>query len=715
MTPATLAAPAAQTTTPTPAPDTTDATQTITTAAQAEAWVERVVGPDFEINALAFDTTGMLRLRACDRGDGIDIVMPFAQLDADQRFSASDVKVHIDATPCWYQTFDAHYTRQVDDHSVVYLVPRLSDALGLYAAGINAAAPWPGRKVDAIAMDELMARGIEQVKVWYENTPAGRSRAERHAELLRGHTYVTHKGEIRPAFTVWQIDWPAGSPADCAPGDVWRLKSYDRQAFRASLDRMKSTAVRQPQLATLQQDHASADLDTDLGNARRLIRSHGENLRYNAAVGKWLVWDGTRWAVDSDGQVTRYAKDVGRLVLAEAGAEKDDARRRRLIAHSRASESRRSIAATVELAQTEPGVTIQPDTLDQDAMVLNVLNGTLDLRTGTLRAHSREDMISKVAGAAYDPSAQCTQWLKFLDRIFQSDVELIGFMQRLVGYTITGRVDEQVMAILHGTGANGKSVFLETVRALMGPYSHVAEASSFLASKGDRVRNDIAAMAGARMVSASESDEGARLSEALVKSVTGKERVRARFLYRESFEFMPQFTLYLAANHRPVVTGGDEGIWRRILLIPFSVTIPEHERDHRLLDRLLGELPGILAWAVQGCLEWQRIGLAAPASVTGATQEYRETSDVLRSFLEDTCEMATGFQVSSTLLYAAWVRWCQGMGEEPGSQKAFSERLPAKGIGVRKSGGTKIRTGVRLREGVMDEAIVTMSKMGKRL
>jgi P4 family phage/plasmid primase-like protien len=683
-------------------------------AEQANQWLARVLGPESDIASVCARSR-TIRLEADNSGRPLEVLLPWQQIGADERFLTHDSTVHADAVPRLFRAYDP-YQSAFDDEAITYMVPRISDVLALHAAGLKAICLWPDRKLDAAAMDELVRDDASEVRVWCDNTKLGSMRAAKYAELLRNHTRVTHKDELRPAFIVWRIDWPKGTPDGCYPADVWRLKDYDRGAFNAALGRMSSTALRQPDLGTVHQGHAS-DGETDLGNARRLVRAHGQDIRFEAGSGRWLVWDGRRWATDLDGQVTRYAKDVGRLVLAEASGERDDARRRRLVVHARASESRTRILAALGLAQTEPGVMIQPTLLDSDPMLLNVANGTLDLRTGVLQSHARGDMITKLVPVDYDPSAPCPLWLRFLDRVFDRDPDLIAFMARFVGYTLTGRVDEQVMGILYGTGANGKSVFLETIRTLLADYAHVTEASTFVATDANRVRNDVAALSGARFVSASEADKGARLSEALVKSVTGKERIKARFLYKESFEFMPAFKLFLAVNHRPVITGGDEGIWRRIMLVPFSVTIPAHERDFQLVEKLTAELPGILAWAVRGCLEWQKTGLAAPARVIAATQEYRDSSDLLASFIEDCCETGSGsaFSVSSTLLYTAWVKWCQEMGEEAGSQKSFSERLPAKGIGVRKSGGTKIRTGLRLRgDGASSAAPVMAKRSGRK-
>jgi putative DNA primase/helicase len=272
--------------------------------------------------------------------------------------------------------------------------------------------------------------------------------------------------------------------------------------------------------------------------------------------------------------------------------------------------------------------------------------------------------MTKVAPAPYDADAKCPTWLAFLARIMNGNQPLIDFLQRAVGYSLTGTTGERCLLFLYGIGANGKSTFLEVLRALLAEYAQQADFTTFLERKGDSgPRNDIARLFGARVVTSSEVGEGKRLNESLVKTLTGNDTVTARFLHAEFFEFSPQFKLWLAANHRPVIRGTDNAIWTRVRLVPFLVSIPEGERDLGLKDKLVAELPGILAWAVQGCLLWHEYGLGMPAAVQEATESYRRESDTLGAFLEDCTVAEADAATKATELYQAYKQWAEEAGE----------------------------------------------------
>lgn len=441
-------------------------------------------------------------------------------------------------------------------------------------------------------------------------------------------------------------------------------------------------------------------LQTDLGNAERFVEAHGENVRYLPAWKKWLIWTGQRWAIDDTLEVQRLAKATVRAMWRETeGLNADD--KKYLVKHIMQSEQANKIDAMLRRVMSEPGIPVTPSQLDSDPWLLNVHNGVIDLRRGELRPHDRDLLMTKVAPVAYDPDAECPRWLSFLDRIMGGDQSLIDFLQRAVGYSLTGTTGERALFFQYGAGANGKSTFLEVMRALMSDYAQQADFTTFLERKGDQgPRNDIARLFGARVVTSSEVGEGKRLNESLAKTLTGNDTVTARFLHAEFFEFRPQFKLWLAANHRPIIRGTDPAIWDRIRLIPFEVSIPESERDPELKNKLLAELPGILAWAVQGCLLWLEQGLGKPAAVQQATDAYRRESDTLGSFLEDACSMDPADATPATDLYQAYKQWASENGEYEMSQTAFGIKLEERGISSEKRGRgnerKKYRLGIRL-------------------
>ncbi len=419
---------------------------------------------------------------------------------------------------------------------------------------------------------------------------------------------------------------------------------------------------------------------TDLGNARRLVRSHGHDLRYCYPWDRWVWWNGKHWEFDTSGEIFRRAKSTVATIYAEAAEHASDREREQVAKHAIRSESSARIKAMVDLAQSEPGIPVDPDAFDVDPWLLNTENGILDLRTFELLPHSRENLMMKIVPVEYDPDAKCPRWLKFLNDIMAGNQDLVDYLQRVVGYALTGDTREQCLFLLYGTGANGKSTFLETLKTLFGEYGQQADFSTFLHSDQDRVRNDIARLLGKRYVAAIEAGAGRRLAEVLVKQLTGGDTVSARFLYKEYFEYKPTFKIFLAANSKPAIYGQDKGIWRRIRLIPFTVTIPEPEQDKDLPLKLQEELPGILAWAVEGCKKWQEMGLADPREVVAATDKYKAQMDILGEFIQERCILADTAQATSSALYKEYVAWCEDNSERPLAHKTFSMRLEEKGF-----------------------------------
>ena len=320
------------------------------------------------------------------------------------------------------------------------------------------------------------------------------------------------------------------------------------------------------------------------------------------------------------------------------------------------------------------------DQFDSNDWLLNAENGIVDLTTGALLSHNRSELMTKKTPAAYNPNATCPTWLTFLDRIFAGDAEMIGYIQRMMGYCLTGSIRAQVMFIAYGSGANGKSVFVNILDSLLGSYATTADPSTFIVQEKDKIRSDLARLAGARFVSTVELDEGRRLSESLIKRVTGDDVIVARFLHQNEFSFTPKFKLLMATNHAPVIRNNDYAIWRRIRLIPFDVTIPPEERDEGLTDKLKLELSGILAWAVQGCLAWQKDGLKEPQKVLVATETYRSNMDLIGQFMEDYIIKGPAMTAPCADVYKAYTSFCEDGGERPMSQRAFGIKMSERGF-----------------------------------
>ena len=422
---------------------------------------------------------------------------------------------------------------------------------------------------------------------------------------------------------------------------------------------------------------------TDLGNAGRLVHRYGADLRYCWAWGKWLVYDGRRYRIDDTGEIYRLAADTVVSIYAEAAAAPDEERRKALAKHAARSEAGSRIREMVDLARSK--VPIKQEALDADVHLLNALNGTIDLRTGELREHRRDDLITKLAPVEYDRNAAAPTWAATLERALPSE-ELRRFFKKLVGYALTGDISEHVLPVLYGTGANGKSTILNALLATVGDYGMQAAPDLLVAKKGSHP-TEVADLFGMRLVASIEVEDGRRLAESLVKQLTGGDKVRARRMRQDFWQFDPTHKVFMAVNHKPEIRGTDTAIWRRLRLIPFTETIPPAEQDKKLPEKLEAELPGILAWAVEGCLEWTREGLQAPAEVRKATGQYRSEMDVIGAFLQDECEVGPGLKASFTELYSRYETWCEEGGERAETRRRFNARLKERGgFEARRSG-----------------------------
>jgi putative DNA primase/helicase len=432
---------------------------------------------------------------------------------------------------------------------------------------------------------------------------------------------------------------------------------------------------------------------TDWGRAQRVVDRHGGDLRYCHPWKQWLVWDGRRWRPDVTAEVERRVKETITDLYQRTGEEikrfgdvddEDEERQaklaalRKLLGHCLDWEKTRSITSCLESMKSEPGVPVQPDQLDTDPFLLNVLNGTLDLRTGQLRPHQREDLITKLAPVEYDPAALCPTWDRFLRRIMNDDQDLLDYLQRVVGYSLTGDVSEQCLFFFHGTGRNGKSTFLGTVLALLGDYGKQAVSELLTVRSSEQHPTERADLFGKRLVATIETEEGKRMAEALMKQLTGGDKINARRMRENFWDFTPTHKIFLAANHKPTVRGTDCAVWRRIKLVPFTVTITEEEKDKDLPAKLRDELPGILAWAVRGCLAWQQHhSLGEPEQVKQATDAYQVEMDTVQRFINECCLVHKEVRVKVSALFDAYVAWS---GDRLTTQPAFNDRLRSKGF-----------------------------------
>lgn len=432
---------------------------------------------------------------------------------------------------------------------------------------------------------------------------------------------------------------------------------------------------------------------TDLGNAQRFTNLAAGRALYCTQWGRWLTWGGIRWQVDEALNILTMAKRTALAIFAEA--KTDEERRWAVKSHSR-----ERLAAMVDLARPELAVSVEA--LDADPFALNVVNGVVNLRTGQLRPHRPDDRLTRLAPVRFDPDAACPLFLAFMQRIMASNAALIDYVQRLAGMCLTADISEQALWLFHGQGANGKSVLLDTLAGMMGDYAGEAPPDLLLMRSSPEHPTEIADLCGRRLVAASETDEGRRLRVQLVKRLTGNARLKARFMRGDYFEFPRTHKLILATNNRPIIKETTLAIWRRIKLVPFDVTIPPDEQDRHLTAKLKTEWPGILAWAVRGCLAWQRDGLTAPAEVEAATASYQAEQDPLAEFLESCCTFNPLAQVSRSDLFNVYSTWADHAKEHhPIDRTAFYERIrqrPGVGDGHRRVDGkpTRLFTGIGL-------------------
>jgi putative DNA primase/helicase len=490
------------------------------------------------------------------------------------------------------------------------------------------------------------------VVIWPDHDPAGANYAADAAELLRRAC----AGSVR--LVEVPPDWPDGwDVADPLPdgATVATLRAMVKDAVERGTVELpdKEADIRPPEF-------------TDEALALAFTAAHADRLRYVAGWGRWFIWTRSVWKADD----TLRAFDLARAICRSASSLCGNAKVAVVVA------SAKTVAAVERLAKADRRHAATVDQWDADPWLLNTFGGVVDLRTGTMRPHRPDDSMTKITPTP--PGGDCPLWRTFLARVTGGNSALQAFLQRAAGYALTGSTREHALFFFYGSGGNGKGVFLNTLTGVLGTYAAVASMETFTASQCDRHPTDIAMLHGARLVTAQETEEGRYWAEARIKGMTGGDPISARFMRQDFFTFVPAFKLFVAGNHKPALRNVDEAIRRRLHLVPFEVQIPLEERDASLTEKLKGERPGILAWAIAGCQEWQRIGLAPPMAVRDATCDYLEAEDALGQWLHECCDQSAALWDSSASLFASWRVWGKRTGEFVGSQKRFSQAITAR-------------------------------------
>ncbi|MFB8509228.1 phage/plasmid primase, P4 family [Enterococcus durans] len=439
----------------------------------------------------------------------------------------------------------------------------------------------------------------------------------------------------------------------------------------------------------------------DTGNAERFMNVYGTLARYSYINKRFYYYDGKYWQTDNTGEIPKMIDNVVDIIKNEKvlipedcdDPEKIEEAFRKHVKRSRGNAGKKAMKE-----QIMHRMPVLPEEFDSDITLMNTQNGYLNLVDGALHEHDINKMFTRISNIEYTDKIDAPQWEEFLNQIFDNDKELIRYVQKAVGYSLTGSTREQCMFVLFGAGSNGKSVFLDTISHIMGSYATNMQADTIMIKGPSGGANtDIARLKGARLVTSSEPNEGVRMDEGLVKQLTGGDKVTARFLYGEEFEFTPEFKLWLATNHKPIIRGTDDGIWRRMNLIPFTIQIPDHKKDKNLKHKLKRESIGILNWIVEGCLLWQREGLKRPKIVEEASKEYREEMDVTSAFVNDCCELAIGAKVSARELFQAYKTWADDNGQYSMSSTKFGKEMGNK-FNKRKSDGLIVYEGIKLND-----------------
>jgi putative DNA primase/helicase len=602
--------------------------------------------------------------------------------------------------PASYPLYRADEVTDAGDTSFVFFAEGEKDADNLAAAGVVACTMAGGVNgiVNNLKTADLSPLAGRDVVLLPDNDKAGKQCMQQVAAILDGI-----------ASTVRILELP-GLP-DKGDASDWLDSGGDAEDLLRLAEAAPTYSAPREAVAVQRARECKPFMLTDLGNAERFAAEHGERFRYvwlGDKTGRWYHWTGSRWQVDTAGAAMRAACKVARDIATEAAACRDDADVRKAIAkHGIKSEAARGIHAMLDLARSQPGLTAANDRLDADPWLFNTLTGTLDLRTATLRPHDPRDLITKLSPVAYDPNAKCPTYDRFIEDITMHRPELVEYIERLLGYALTGNTNHHTLPIAYGGGANGKSTLFDLALLIAGDYGGPAPESLLTVSKRDEHPTEIANLQGKRLVVASETPEGASLRINLIKKLTGDAELTGRFMRQDLFTFRRTHKLILQTNNRPRITEQSTAVWRRLKLIPFDLSVPEDQQDAELPDKLRDEAPGILARWMRACQRWQAddFDLAEPGVVRSMTDAYRDEEDPLAEFIDTRLHVtgdATDYE-DRTQVYQRYRTWAALNGvANPWSSKRFYARIRRiEGIedgNPKKDNGQFIRplTGVRL-------------------
>lgn len=517
--------------------------------------------------------------------------------------------------------------------------------------------------------------------------------AERMDRLFRGSGLIRPKWDERRGATTYGLMTIEKAIEGCREVYVRGKMEQPHAALRDDKDHQ---CIAQSEVPLEERSR----LRTDIGNAARLVKRHGQDIRHCFPMNGWFIWDGTRWRPDDRGHITELCKETALSITEESRAATQAEEQSAISQWARTSQKRERLKAMCDLAASEVPVT--PDELDRDVWLFNCQNGTIDLRTGELRPHCRDELITKISPVEFDPRAECPRFERFLLEVFGGDPELIEYVLRWHGYCLTGDIREQYLLIYHGEGGNGKSVLLDTIADIMGDYTCAAAPHLLTVRKNAEHPTEIADLLGRRLVVASETEDSDALRMQLVKQMTGNAKLKGRKMRQDYFDFERTNKLILVTNNLPTVNEDTEGAWRRLRLVPFDRVIPEAERDKRLIEALRSERAGILARLVRACLDWQRNGLTEPHSVVHATSVYKGSANSFARFVQERCEIGTHLQCPASELNREYDRWSKELGLPQIRGKSIGKQLKALGCTSGKHLGARTWNGIGLRRESLD-------------